>query len=399
MIILDNCIPLNHNPTVSFDEEQAWSDAAREEYEGELASRTLEEEGVRYALEEKPQEVEAAVREWQADRWLEESHDWLELINIVSQHDREQLRNSVRYRALFGSKTPQLPEEAEAGLFNLASDVSKFLETHKRTFSASSGGQFVKRVYVSESIRDEYRPVLVPSLALYAEYCDVSDDVRWVSELVTLTRAFRDILFAIGDPQSKRSLEWELSQHIRVVNAALERGTCSRLIYTGFARRHQFGREPYVEKTPLVSFFASWISEYLASYSERIDLGACVECGKIFSRQRSDNAYCSKTCQNRVAYKRKRIFETGLLERIEVTFKNVAEKLQQGVWVYHPRLGLGFVRFVDRKRRTPSSFDVQFTHVVRTFAVRQLFGSDSGRDGSKIEFYKETNAAALAELL
>ena len=97
-------------------DEQDW---ARDEYESELASKTLEEDGLRYALEEKGQEVEAAVREWQAEKWLDESRDWLDLINIVSQHDREQLRNSVRYRAIFGGKPSESPEETESRLFNL----------------------------------------------------------------------------------------------------------------------------------------------------------------------------------------------------------------------------------------------------------------------------------------
>jgi len=253
---------------------------------------------------------------------------------------------------------------------------------------------------LAESLRHEYRPTPISPLFLYSELCIVSDDLHWVSDLVTLTRAFRDILFARAEPQNKRSLEWELSPHIRVINAALEKGTCPRLVYRGIVgKRHQFDREPDPKTTPLSSVLANWISEYLVVYSDRIDLGACVECGKIFSRQRSDNTYCSKTCQNRVAYKRKKIFETGLLERIEITFKTLAERLQQGVWVYHPRLGLGFVKTVEKKYRTPTSFEVQFTQVVRTFFVRQLFEPEPNHDGSKIEFYRETNAAALAELL
>lgn len=341
-------------------------DLARDEYESDIANKTLEEHALQYVLEAQPEDVQDAVTQWQAEEWLQQSSDWLQLINIVSQADRQQLRDTIRYRTAYGAVAEQSAASKELHLFNLASDISKLLET------SSSWYQYLSR-------------------------CNVSEDLSWVDNLVQVTRAFRDILFSIADKERSPYLQWELVSQLGTINEMLEKGTLSNLFYKGFGgKHHKFTRNPNPTTTPLASLLADWMCNYLVTYSNQIDLGACSECGKIFSRQRRDNAYCSKTCQNRVAYKRKKIFESGLLQKIDFHEKTAAEHLQPGVWVYHPRLGLGFVAKVQQGRRG-LSVTARFPQIVRTFHRNDLFQAHP--ETPKIEFYRETDAVALAELL
>ena len=147
----------------------------------------------------------------------------------------------------------------------------------------------------------------------------------------------------------------------------------------------------------LSSLLAEWMCEYLVDYLDRIDLGACVECGKIFPRQRRDNSYCSKTCQNRIAYKRKKIFDGGLLQKVELKRPINAENLQFGLWAYHARLGLGLVQATDERYGSFTSITVRFPQAVRTFRVSGVPQADD--DAPKVEFYRATDPAALAEFL
>jgi hypothetical protein len=383
---------------VSFDE----NDYAREEYEGELERHALEEGGLEYALTERTHEVEEAVKDWQAEEWLEDSRHWLQLVNIISQHDREQLRENIREKAFHPNKPPKVIPGTDSQLFNLASEISKLLESlaglSLRAGLTSDADEAKSSSAAIGNLRYGYCPQpAVSPLARYVQQCTICEDLSWASALVTLTRSFREVLFAISDPQ-RGSLEWELSEHIRTIDAALEKGTRDNLVYRGLGgRQHRFAREPNPASTPLASLLADWICDYLVNYSDRIDLGACVECGKVFHRRRSDNTYCSKTCQNRVAYKRKRIFETGLLKKIEITEKTATQLLQPGVWVYHARLGLGVIETVSERYRRFLSVTVRFPQVVRTFSTLDCFQSKP--NNPKMEFYVETDAAALAELL
>jgi hypothetical protein len=216
-----------------------------------------------------------------------------------------------------------------------------------------------------------------------------------VSDLVAVTRAFREMLFLIGDSQRKCSLHWELSEHIKIIDRSLREGARPLLVYRGIeAKQHRFGREPDVESTPLTSLLAEWICDYLENYSDRVDLGVCVECGRTFSRRRTDNAYCSKTCQNRVAYKRRKIFEEGLLRKIEATPESGSQAVSPGVWAYHPRLGFGVVDTITTKQLMLSSIDVIFPQITRTFHASEIF--QGGHEAAKVEFYVESNPASLA---
>src|SRR2546422_7244227 len=92
------------------------------------------------------------------------------------------------------------------------------------------------------------------------------------------------------------------------------------------------------ELNPLHVALTHWMLVYLTEHIEFIQLAVCVECGRIFERERRDNVYCSKTCQNRVAYKRKKIFEAGVLRELAIP-PDAATSLRAGLCLYHPRLG------------------------------------------------------------
>ena len=195
---------------------------------------------------------------------------------------------------------------------------------------------------------------------------------------------------------------------------------------------------------PLHAYIAEWFSEYLIEHRSFVDLGVCVECARLFVRERRDNLYCSRTCQNRVAYKRRRIFEAGVLREIA----SQPAALQPGICVHHHRLGLGIVeavrirRYIDpgknwlgliprfeigegqtmeqrieelkgdrrfsvadnagaqwREVRDPKSLNVtvRFLHTIRDFAYPELF--QKGDLTNRPTFYAIEDARKLAELM
>jgi hypothetical protein len=181
-----------------------------------------------------------------------------------------------------------------------------------------------------------------------------------------------------------------------VLDELLKAGALLKLMYRGLdGKIPRFARQPDTSVTPLGSILANWMCEYLCGYSARIDLGVCAECGRFFSRQRKDNAYCSKTCQNRIAYKRRKIFEGGLLQKLEGAPGPMLQKLHPGLWAYHPRLGLGIVENVERTMRF--SITVRFPQIVRTFHTRELVVD--GSTFPRVEIFTATDSETLAELL
>lgn len=338
---------------------------AREEY----LSEALAEEALPYVLENHPDEIKEEVRGWQAEDWVEKSDGWLQLVNVVSQRDRHLFRDAMLHRALmqvFGDKPPEASAVKDLFLFGVASEVSKFLE-----FAASPF-----RAYLSQ--------------------CVVGEDLNWAAHLIDLTRAFRELLFALADPQI--SLTYDIRWSINTINEALAKGPRSKLAFRPDTNRPVFAREANADEIPLLAMVGEWMCEYLEHYSDRIDLGVCVECGKIFQRQRRDNAYCSKTCQNRVAYKRRKVFDSGLLQPIEVSPKTLAENVREGVWAWHSRFGLGVVDEVIKSGAlSPFMVRLWFPQAIRVFRDSELAPRKS--DGSKIEFYSVSDPAKLAELL
>lgn len=370
------------------------SDIAREEFVDEV----LAEYGLDYVLEAKFEEVRRKVEETEAQEWLARSGDWLQLLSIVSQYDRERFRRSVRAQTGAGSARTEANDEIR--LFNVASEVSKFLESllGPRQNDEEEEGQERLRELTGRA-RYGYRSgAPVPALAPYSKTCTLEGSLEWASDLVSLARSFREILLLKAEPD--RILKrLELSSHVKALDDALVRGAQLRLVFREDVNRgYQFSREHDPTATPLSAAIANWMSDYFSSYSQYIDLGVCLDCARVFSKQRRDNAYCSKTCQNRVAYKRRKLFADGLLRKIQLNPFNPSancEKLKRGVRAYHARFGLGTVEAVDM--RGGLSVTVRFPLVVRTFHERDLV--QEGSSPANVEFYGETDSEALAELL
>jgi hypothetical protein len=308
-----------------------------------------------HVMENDFDDVREAVAEADAQDWLAGSVDTLELINVVSTYDRERLRTSLRDVLNIDKGTDREAEPEE--FFPVAAEVATLME---RTRSP------------------------------YADACNITESVGWAKELVEIVRLFRDILFARSEEHQAvgglpklgvRSAEspklsqldqlaTALRQHDTVrasrdlhdrLNDILQHGIVYRLRQEGRGPA-RIVREVDAQKTPLRVHLAFWISTYLGLHERYVDLAVCAECGKIFSRGRRDNVYCSKTCQNRVAYKRKKIFVAGVLREVDVQDSRSLPNRLSGLeltgpdtpivlCLNHPRFGLGLVESVQHPRR------------------------------------------------
>ena len=296
-----------------------------------------------HVLENAFEAVRDAVAEEAARDWLGDSVGTIEVINIVSSYDREQLR--AAFRNVLRIDAPADREVSPDNYFAVAADVAKFLE---RTRSP------------------------------YAEAYRIAESVEWVADLIEIARLIREILFSLAEQKQAESVTAKASatsnqssptNTLDRLTQALARGADDRLLARVpydrlneilrrgvFYRLRQetgrplrFIREVDAEKTPLPVFLAHWISEYLSCHAHHVDLAVCVECGKIFARERRDNVYCSKTCQNRVAYKRRKIFIAEVLRELNV--RDSPHELRAGLCLNHPRFGLGVIEAVQHLRR------------------------------------------------
>jgi hypothetical protein len=368
-----------------------------------------EDQALEYVFETQWTAVEESVKADAAERWLRDGKPWLDLLNIVSQHDKEHLREAIR-KGIAGGGSSLSDDIVEPQSFRVASDVARLLE--------SMGSP-------------------------RAKYCMPSDDFAWANSLIKLTRAFREILFLISEPGDSWMVHYHLGRPISELNSALAQGRPAELKWRpSDSKTLEFHREVDSQLTPLHSVIAEWMCEFLMSHSASLGLAVCTECGTIFVRARRDNVYCSKTCQNRVAYKRKKIFESGVLveEKIDAAAPSA---LVAGVWLNHPRLGLGRIeaaRFTDRKLWVkfkdhrfaqnipndstaeeylervskdakakpveweeivdPGSIEVRvrFLQLARSFRSWELFPNDKKTD-SIPTFYRVVDPATLADLL
>src|SRR5579863_2750360 len=55
-----------------------------------------EDQALEYVFDNERDAIDESVRADAADRWLRGGKDWLDLLNIVSRHDKEQLREAIR---------------------------------------------------------------------------------------------------------------------------------------------------------------------------------------------------------------------------------------------------------------------------------------------------------------
>jgi hypothetical protein len=306
------------------------------------------DEALDYVIENEFDAAKGAVADGAAQDWLNDSAETLELLNIVSSYDREQLRATIR--DLLNVETRVNRDASPDEYFPVAAEIAEFLE---RTRSP------------------------------YAERYSLAESVEWVADLVDVTRTIREVLLAMSESREASDLPRKvnvavvnpekgskpdqlakldeltklltqqyaftgLGRHLDRINQILQQGVVYRLRREGRKSPHVV-REIDAERMPLHTFLAFWMSQYLGTHEQYLDLTVCVECGKFFARQRRDNIYCSKTCQNRVAYKRKKIFVAGVLRGVDV--KSAPDALRSGLCLNHPRFGLGVVENVQYLRR------------------------------------------------
>jgi hypothetical protein len=340
----------------------------------------------------------------QALEWQKEGALWLQILNVVAEHDKEHVRQAVRER--IGPTHDTRADLAEAELFSIGGAISALLESRRSPF---------------------------------AEHCQVGDDLEWVRGVVQVSRAFREVLFAVAGDAGVMDLRRPLG----VLNAARsERGAPEVVSRRVGVKEVVFRQQRDPARTPLAVMLAEWGLEYLTTHRPQLNLAFCTECGRVYARERRDHVYCSKTCQNRVAYKRRRIFDAGVLRAVTVN-PNAPDVLQPGLWLHHPRLGLGVVEAVTYEKRRlwirlqngtrfgerippgmsaerylaqlkksgraseavgweetvdPHSLEAQvrFPHLVRTFSFSDLFAK---RGESTASFYAVQDAKKFAELL
>lgn len=363
-----------------------------------------EEQAFEWVFENERDAVDETIQAEAASQWLRQGTVFLAALNAVSQHDKEQMKE-----VLIGDLGAPPKQPTESHLFLIASEVSRLME------SADSP---------------------------CAKCCTLSDDLTWVEPLIQLTRAVREILFFGTDADNRWTARRDLEQPLSHFNSALRKGRLAELDWnTADSKSPTFLRRIDYETTPIETLIANWMAEYFADHSRAIAIAVCVECGTLFVRERRDNVYCSKTCQNRVAYKRKRIFDSGTLKEETINPDSPAN-LIAGLWVHHPRLGLGrieSVKFGDRKLWVqfekfgfgsriydgstveeelikakdqakgkpitweevvdPTSLEakIRFLQLVRTFSWSQLFPVQKGENVPT--FYSVKKPEALATLL
>jgi hypothetical protein len=375
------------------------------------------EDVVSYVLEHHLEEIEEALAESRAEEWVSESKPCLELLSIVSQNDQAQLRAALRRRL---RKNPS--DEAgvtEDQLFAIAGDVSAYLEQLPHAHPAVTALQKMG----PDSYQRYNAPTAAGCVAFSASACTLEGDFSWAKDLLTVTRAFRDFLAVVADANLQEPfLRLHLRGPIELFNNYLHKSQAQSLVYwQGADKQLRFARCPDPQSSDLSSFLANWISEYLKDQFSYVSLGACMECGKFFARERRDKTFCSKTCQNRVAYKRKKILDSGALAAITVLPDNACD-ISVGIWMHHPRYGIGLIESVSSDSRpmagllakfssNPDSLiryrsmlsrkvllQVRFLQGIRTLSYTDLF------EGQKKEeqlptFYEVKSEETLAELL
>lgn len=300
-------------------------------------------ETFQYVVENEWESVEDRVREQAADGWITATRAYLQCLNIVCEHDKEHVRESIR-RGLEPGRE-EISQILEHRLLAVATDVARFLESLPQ-----SSRQECDRGASDDFCRRQAKaPVL--RLSEYAASCRVSDDLRWAERLIRTTRILRELLFGIALPLRDTTIAGDVVGSLRDLNALIRSAPSKPVVFIeGSKRTPIFAREADTAQHPIEALFADWIADYLTTHRSAIDLAVCSECGRIFQRERKDNLYCSKTCQNRVAYKRKRVFESGLLKPVAVD-PDAPDQLREGLWLHHNRCGLGIVKRVSYSDR------------------------------------------------
>ncbi|SRR5712692_8362575 len=370
------------------------------------------DEALDYAVENHWDEILSILEEERSDEWLKESEPFLDLLSIVSRHDKDQLRAVIRLGIVDGREL--LPDDVtDSQAFSVATDVSNFLEALGR---ASPDRHHAANV-IPGQFWLQRKPEVASFLLACKESSSLGEDLGWAKELVLLTRKFRDLLFTIGEAHEPLLRAQMLKGQLETLNQVLQQNSnCQIAFWRSEDKALHFARVPGNQSVSLATCIANWFSDYLVNFYPSVNLAVCVECGTFFPRQRKDNIYCSKTCQNRVAYKRKKIFDTGALREIHVDTDTTAG-IAPSLLLYHHRLGLGVVESVGYLRNddvVPATATdpfrakylalraksirvrIRFLHGVRTLSFGELFGNE--KEGNLPHFYSVTEPELVAAL-
>lgn len=371
---------------------------------------------VDYAIENHWDEVEEFFRDTQRQEWLAESRPCLSLLSTVSQTDRAHMRSGIK--KWFRKKASNQDDITDEQLFAIASDVSAFIEELSNSVPNSK--------FLNSSSLDSYQRVHKPTAALRilvsAGRCALGDDIKWANHLLTVTRAFRDFLSETSDADiNEPYVDLRIRGPIEIFNSYVRKAPAHLLVHwRDNDGKISFARSPQPETSDLASFAANWICDYLTNHYPYVGLAACAECGKFFLRERRDKTFCSKTCQNRVAYKRKKLLDSDALAPVTIEPEN-AHEISRGLCVHHPRFGIGIVEALSSSPAKQVSLlprsatdaetvrykamlsrqiavQVRFLHGARILRYSDLFEGQKKEDQLPT-FYEVKSEETLAELL
>jgi hypothetical protein len=381
--------------------------------------RIAPEEAVSYVLKNHREEVQEALEKdadvARGEKWLAENKLCIDLLSTVSKIDRARVQSSMRGMLHDQDEENEFDEEI---LLDLATNVCRLLEE-----AAPPGIGCQLPLYRSPDFELANEPTVARMLLSSAGPCNMGDDLAWAKELLIISRAFSDFLSIVGDGEIQGpDLRLHVRGPLRVFNSYLRTAPPQLLVcWEGTDRQVRFGLCPNPEVPNLASFMAIWISGYLRRFHRLVGLGVCVECGRFFSRERRDKTFCSKTCQNRVAYKRKKILESGAFSSIQLAPDDACD-IEAGLWLHHPRFGIGVVEYAGddttpmklllsnmpsdkvARIRFKSKLSrkiyvrVRFMHGLRSFGYSDLFEGQK-REDQLPEFYRLNSKEALARLL
>jgi hypothetical protein len=374
------------------------------------------DEAVSYTLQNHWDEVKDALGEENSQKWLLQSKPCLDLLSIVSQRDRAHMRGAIK--KWLRKKQSDGDDLSEEKLFSIAADVSAFLEQLPPTIASFPAFNNI----APNGYHQMQEPTAARCIALSARACILGDELTWARDLLIVSRAFRDFLSAISDSDLHEPfLSLRIKEPIQVFNEYLRKTPAQILVYWRDGEKElRFGRSPDPEVADLSSYASEWICDYLKNHYSRLGLGVCSECGKFFARERRDKTFCSKTCQNRIAYQRKKIFESDALAQVNIAPDDACD-IAPGLWMHHPRFGIGLIESVSSASKPALSLpgkmrrnidevryrsmlsrkaivQVRFLHGVRTMGYSDLFESQKTEDQLPT-FYQVKSEETLAELL
>jgi len=371
---------------------------------------------VPYVFENHWDEVEEAVSDFHGQRWLEQSRPCLELLSIVSQRDRAHMRGALK--KWLRKRQSDRDEPTEEQLFSIAADVSGFIEQLLTTYPLPP----VVYNIGPKGYQGTQEPSAARCIAFSARACTLEGNLSWAKDLLIVSRAFRDFLSAVSDTDLQDTyLRLRITEPIEIFNSYLRKTPAHFLVYWQQGDKQlAFGRCADPEFSDLSSFITNWICDYLQNHYSHVSLGVCAECGKFFVRERRDKTFCSKTCQNRVAYKRKKILESGALAQVDIAPDDACD-IVAGAWMHHPRFGIGLVEAVSSQSKPTMPLlakvakgtdnaryrsmlsrkvivQVHFLHGVRMLRYSDLFEGEKKEDQLPT-FYEVKSEETLAELL